>query len=288
MCGETLGATVGRNTYSSGSGGSLATLNYLEIKQIMDRRSTQQKQGKLTDAEIKGLLKDWHDRRTEGDLNQAVIDREMKTIEAKLAKYNVDQLGEMPLKREDGTMRIMVCQMGGCAGKEVGEIKMSTTEQLIQKYDVNLVAFMELNFNWSKVNSSANLVSWPHQEEMETRSVTAHNTQEQDDILLKHQPGSTGMVCQSEYLQYGQKPLVDPRGLDCWCSWPFYCNPSHVTRIVVAYRTGHSKSKGLHTIYQQQLRYIQKCGLNCSPVELFHKDLAKQTKEWRKLGERIV
>jgi hypothetical protein len=66
MCRETLGATVGRNTYSSGSGGSLATLNYLEINQIMDKRSTQQKQGKLTDAKIKCLVKDWHDRRMEG------------------------------------------------------------------------------------------------------------------------------------------------------------------------------------------------------------------------------
>jgi hypothetical protein len=195
MCRETLGATVGRNTYSCGSGGSLATLNYLEIKQIMDRRSTQQKQWKLTDAEIKGLIKDWHDRRMEGDLNQAVIDREMKAIEAKLAKYNVDQLGEIPLEREDGTMRIMVCQMGGCTGKEVREIKMSTVEQLIRKYNVNLVAFMELSFNWSKINSSANLASWLNQEERETRSVTAHNTQEQDNILLKHQPVGTGMVC---------------------------------------------------------------------------------------------
>jgi hypothetical protein len=118
--------------------------------------------------------------------------------------------------------------------------------------------------------------------------MTSHNTQEQDDILLKHQPGGMGMVCQSKYLQYAQKPSVDPRGLGRWCSWPFYCNPRHVTRIVVAYRTGHSKSEGLRMIYQQQLRYIQKHGLNCSPVELFKKDLAKQTKEWRKLGERIV
>jgi hypothetical protein len=51
------------------------------------------------------------------------------------------------------------------------------TEQLIQKYNVNLVAFTELNFNWSKVNSSANLASWLHQEGRETRSVTAHNMQ---------------------------------------------------------------------------------------------------------------
>jgi hypothetical protein len=205
----------------------------------MDRWSTQQKQGKLTDAKIKGLVKDWHDRRMEGDLNQAVIDQEMKAMEAKLGKYNVDQLGEIPLEREDGTMRTMVCQMGGCAGKEVREIKMSTTEQLIQKYNLNLVVFMELNFNWSKVNSSAILASWLHQEERETRSVTAHNTQEQDNILLKHQPSGTGMVCRSEYLQYAWKLSVNPRGLGRWCSWPFYCNPRHVSRKVVAYRTGH-------------------------------------------------
>jgi hypothetical protein len=123
MCGQTLGVTVGCNTYSRCSGGSLAALNYLEIKLIMDRRSTQQKQGRLTDAEVKVLIKDWHDRRTEGDLNQAVADQEMKAMEAKLAKYNVDRvyrLGEIPLERADRTIRIMVCQMGGCAGKEVG------------------------------------------------------------------------------------------------------------------------------------------------------------------------
>ncbi len=286
MCGETLEAPVGRNRGSSRR--SLATLNYLKIKQIIDRRLTQQKQEKLTDAEIKGLVKDWHNQRTEGDLNKAVVDREMKAMEAKLEKYNVDQLKEITIEREDGTMRIMVCRMGGCAGKEVREIKMSTTEKPIRKYDVNLAAFMELNFNWSKVNSSANLTSWLHQEERETGSVTAHNTQEQDDIFSKHQPGGTGMVCRSEYLQYARKLSVDPRGLGRWCSWPFYCNPSQVSRIVVAYRTCHSKVKGLRSIYQQQLRYIQAHGINCSPVELFDRDLAKQIKEWRQSGERIV
>ena len=78
MCGENLEAPVEHNRDSSKK--MLATLNYLEIKQIMDRRSTQQKKGKLTDAEIKGLVKDWHDQRREGDLNKAVVDREMKTI----------------------------------------------------------------------------------------------------------------------------------------------------------------------------------------------------------------
>ena len=95
---ETLEATVGCNRGSSRR--LLATLNYLEIKQIMDRWLTQQKQRKLTDAEIKGLVKDWHDQRTEGDLNKAVMDREMKAMEK---KYNVDQLGGIPIER--GRMR---------------------------------------------------------------------------------------------------------------------------------------------------------------------------------------
>ncbi len=90
---------VGHNTYSCSSGGTLAKLNYLEIKQLMDRRPAQQKRGKLTDAELKGLVTEWYDRRTEGDLNKAVINREMRAREAKLVKYNVEQLGEIPIKR---------------------------------------------------------------------------------------------------------------------------------------------------------------------------------------------
>jgi hypothetical protein len=274
--------------YSCSSGGTLAKLNYLEIKQLMDRCSAQQKKGKLTDTEIMGLVNEWYDRRTEGDLNKAVFDREMKVMEAQLAKYNVEQLGEIPIKREDGTMRILECQMGGCAGKIVQQIKMSTTENLIQKYNITLAVFMELNFNWTKVNSSANLAPWLHQEERETRSIMAHNTQELDNIFLKHQPGGTGMVWWSKFLQYARKLLVDSRCLGCWFLWPFYCNPNHVTRIIVAYRTCHTKSKWLWTIYQQQLHHIQVHSLNCSPVELFDKDLSNQIKEWRKSGERIV
>jgi hypothetical protein len=55
-------------------------------------------------------------------------------------------------------MRILVSQMGGCASVESREIKISGTKDLIRQYDINLCAFMELNFIWMKVNSSANLV----------------------------------------------------------------------------------------------------------------------------------
>jgi hypothetical protein len=72
---------------------------------------------------------------------------------------------------------------------------------------------MELNFNWLKVNSSANLASWFQEEECELCLVTTHDMTKFDEAFGKHQPGGTGMVCRHEFAQYARKPSVDPRGL---------------------------------------------------------------------------
>jgi hypothetical protein len=255
---------------------------------MLDRQQALHKKGILTDGEIKSLVKEWHDTRTEAELNSETVEMEMKAMAKKLSRYNVERLGDLPTEREDGTVRVLVSQMGGCASMETREIKMAATEKLIRTYDINLCAFMELNFNWSKVNSSANLASWLQDEERKLRSITAHNTLESDGTFGKHQPGGTGMVCRHEFIQYARKPLVDPRGLGRWCSWPFSCNPIHITRIVVAYRPCQRKSKGLKTIYQQHMRYIQLRGLKTDPTALFDTDLSQQIKEWRGAGERVV
>ncbi len=234
------------------------------------------------------MVKEWHDNRTEAELNHKTVEMEMKAMEKKLSKYNVEQLGELPIERHKGTIRVLICQMGECASRETREIKMAVTKKLIRTYDINFCAFMELNFNWSKVNSSENLATWLQDEEHKLRSVTAHNTTESDETIGKHQPRGTGILCRHEFIQYARKPLVDPRGLGRWCSWPFYCNPTHVTRIVVAYRPCNCWSNGLKTVYQQHLRYIQSRGLEMDPVSLFDVDISKQIKEWQGAGERIV
>jgi hypothetical protein len=172
-----------------GLGGQLAKLNYMDIKKMLDRQQALNNKGAFTDGEIKSLVKDWHDRRSERELNQESVEMEMKAMEKKLMKYNVKQLGDIPLEREDGTMRVLVSQMGGCASMETQEIKIATTEQLISKYVINFCAFMELNFNWMKVNSSATLASLFHEEECELRLVTAHNTTEFNNTFGKYQPG---------------------------------------------------------------------------------------------------
>ncbi len=95
-------------------------------------------------------------------------------------------------------------------------------------------------------------------------------------------------MCRHKFLQYAKTPSIDPTGSVRWCSWPFSCNLKHVTRIVIAYKPCVRKTKGLKTVYQQYLRYIQSKGLQKDPVELFDFDLSKQIKEWQDAGDRIV
>jgi hypothetical protein len=153
-------------------------LNYIEVKQLIERRQLNNKEGKLTDGEIKLLVKDWHDQRAEEELNQTTVEMEMKAMEKTLALFNVEQLGDIPIRQEDRMMRILVCQMGGMASKEVREFKKAATKRLIKKYNINVCLCMELNFNWSKINPLANLASWLH-EEREVRSITAQIPQNQ-------------------------------------------------------------------------------------------------------------
>jgi hypothetical protein len=38
------------------------------------------------------MVKDWHDRRAEGELRQETIEMETRAMEKKLRRYNVEQL----------------------------------------------------------------------------------------------------------------------------------------------------------------------------------------------------
>jgi hypothetical protein len=195
------------------SRGKLAKLYYMEIKQLLDRKVIQNKRGILTNREIKLLVQEIHNCRRGGELQQGTVETKIRAMQKKIQCSNVKQLGEILMEREDRTMRILVCQMGSCASVKTREIKIAAMERLICKYKINLLFFMELNFNWSKVNSSSNLASWFMDKESKIRCVTAHNVEENNKLFGKHQPGKTGMLCQHEYLHYARKPMVDPRGL---------------------------------------------------------------------------
>ncbi len=99
---------------------------------MIDRQQALNKKGKLTDREIKSLVREWHDVRTEEELIQSTVEMEVRAMEKKLHRYNVARLGNIPTEREDDTMRILVSQIRGCASVESREIKISANEDLIR------------------------------------------------------------------------------------------------------------------------------------------------------------
>ncbi len=94
----------------------------------MDRCAVQQRKGLLSDVEIQKLVAEWQNVCGEAELDQATIDREVQTMEAKLKNYNVPVLGDIPTQHKDGAFRILVCQMGSCSGREIREMKIGMTD----------------------------------------------------------------------------------------------------------------------------------------------------------------
>ena len=107
---RTQGQPLGKSM--CGRGGYLAKLNYMDIKKMLDRQQALNKKGTLTDGEIRSLVKKWHDNRMEAELNHGTVEMEMKAIEKKLSKYNMECLGDLPTEGEDGTMRVLILSNG--------------------------------------------------------------------------------------------------------------------------------------------------------------------------------
>jgi hypothetical protein len=66
----------------------------MDIKKMLNRGQALNKKGTLTDGEIKHLVRTWHNSRLEEELNHVTIEIEMKAMEEKLIKYNVEQTGD--------------------------------------------------------------------------------------------------------------------------------------------------------------------------------------------------
>ena len=131
--------------------------------------------------------------------------------------------------------------------------------------------------NWSTFPSSANLSSWLWDDIPEVRTHTAHN---KNEGVGHYQPGGTATFAAGELVRYMKQKEEDFRGLGRWCSTVFYSNPNHRTRLVAAYNVGRQSPKGLKTIYQQQLRFIQLHGLDTAPSRLFLTDFVAQLMTW--------
>ena len=68
-------------------------MSYEEIREHMSRKLKNGKRGMLTETEVKAVINQRVDSRSEEELDQQVVRNEIKKLEKKLAKYNIPPVG---------------------------------------------------------------------------------------------------------------------------------------------------------------------------------------------------
>ena len=115
----------------------------------------------------------------------------------------------------------------------------------------------------------------------------SNNHQELVPISTRQQ-GGIALFAGKEIRQYISHTERDVRDLGRWNSWVIQSDPSHRTRLVVAYQVGQARQKGIQTIYQQHARYMTRHNLPGSPRSLFQEDIVAAITKWIANGDRII
>ncbi len=262
-------------------------MKYSDIKEILKKRLHQQKKGLLNDHEIKEVIDKWQSECQSKEYDEEIIAAEVKKLEKKFSKYNVPVVGYAPVERPEGVFRIHYAQLNNASSGLLREIKIGEVKTINDKYDVSANIFAEVGRNFSVDKPGKDIASWYG--DMEEKKCASAWNKKDDTIRSKHQQGGTSIVVRSEFAQYAKKGHEDFRKLGRWCSYVFFATPHHRFRLVVAYNVGNGRPKGLKTIYQQQIRYIQNNGtIKCGPKALFRRDFVRQCAKWRKDGDRLL
>ena len=261
-------------------------MSYDEIREHMSRKLKNGKRRTLTEVEVKAVVDQWMDNRSEEELDQQVVKHEIQKLEKKLARYNVPPVGGINENKGEGKCRILYSQLNNASTRAVREVKMDKIHNMNDKFQIDVNLFAEVGVNWT-TGADNSFASWYSQDLEKAKCVAACNEYDKARTS-RHQPGGTSIAVRGAMTQYATSKSKDPRGLGRYCSYVFWANPQHKCRIVAAYNVCNGKPKGLKTQYQQITRYCQDKGIKESPKDLMRKDFAKQCGLWRKHNEKLI
>ena len=108
----------------NGKSYQIPRMSYDEIREHMSKKLNNGKRRTLTEGEVKAVVDQWKDNRSEEELNQEVVRKEIQKLEKKLARYNVPPVGSMNEDKGEGTCRILYSQLNNASTRAVREIKM--------------------------------------------------------------------------------------------------------------------------------------------------------------------
>jgi hypothetical protein len=156
--------------------------------------------------------------------------------------------------------------------------KINCLNKLCHQFNTNILAGCETQADWCQASEEQqfrNVIGMG----METRSIVAHNVNEQ---MHRNQYGRCAMMAMGCFSAEVIKTGVDPYGLGHWC-WLRVGSGDKKTRIVMAYQPSGSKltySTGT-TIHEQHERYF-KARRDLQPARtIFYEQLIAQLIIWK-------
>ena len=193
----------------------------------------------------------------------------------------------MQQDRPEGVFRLLGGNLNSASSREVRNRKISDIMRVIETWDVQAGGFSEMGIDWRNVARSKQINSWFCSGTDSYRTSVANNHQEAVPTTTRQQ-GGIALFAGKEVRQYIAKSERDFRGLGRWNSWLIQSDPSHRTRMVVAYQVGQARQKGIQTIYQQHARYISRHGIPGMPRSLFQDDIVTAITNWINNGDRLI
>ena len=261
-------------------------LTYLDVKAIIERKLAHNKRGLLTMTEVTEAVGDFKNIRCEEDLDSAVVEREIRRMNARLLRCDNEAVGSMAVKKKRGRIRAIFGQLNNMSTKVVREVKCKSLKHIERRYDTDIHLYDEHGINRKNLLRMSNLDSWM-KDGGKSRCVMAYNEHDEEYTGV-YQPGGTAVRVTGAMTQYVRKTAVDSRKLGRYCSVVMWANPAKKCRFVSIYNICKGNPKGLRTQNQQIRQYMQRKGIHgVSPRDLFDMDFLKQCKVWIKNGEEL-
>ena len=147
---------------------------YKRVKEMIEKKLAHQKRGMPDDYECREMVENMRDDRNEKALDSVAIENEIRRLSERIDKYNTEPVGSMTEARQDGTLRIMFCQMNGAATKAIRDQKIRGVNYLASKYDVGVRMFNEHGCNMDNAQKGQNFSDWIQIGE-ECRCIVSYN-----------------------------------------------------------------------------------------------------------------
>ena len=109
---------------NNGKNYQIPSMPYEEMREHMSRKLENGKRRTLTEVEVKAVVDQWIDNRSEEELDQQVVKKEIQNLERKLARYNVPPVGYVNDDKGEGICRILYSQLNNTSTRVMRDIKM--------------------------------------------------------------------------------------------------------------------------------------------------------------------